>query len=272
MNTHTATVRSIRNFFLLLFVLSVPWWVLGGFYNVRVFLGLQLSALSLGMPAATALILLYRESGKAGILGLLRKTYDFRQIRPYNWFLPILFMYPSFVFVEFWVLRLWGVPVPSPHFSWGLPLNYLVLFLFSYLEELGWTGYAIGALQKRWSALTSAIILGIAWAGVHVPILSIVGYSFDWIFWHSLYVIAGRVLFVWIYNNAGKSLSAMCLLHASFGVWWGLWPAEHWHRAPDFYDPRILAVHALLYVAIVAFLWGPKTLAQYRYARADSLR
>jgi len=99
-----------------------------------------------------------------------------------------------------------GTGAGLPQFL-GVPGENLngVMSANAYGEELGWTGYAIDAMQERWSALKSGIVLGVAWAGVHVPILSIAGYSFDWIVWHSLYVIAGRVLFVWVYNNAGKS-------------------------------------------------------------------
>ena len=105
---------------------------------------------------------------------------------------------------------------------------------------------------------------------LHVPILFINGYSFEWIFWHSLYVVMGRVLMVWIYNNAEKSLFSMALTHSTFGLFWSLWPTENLHLAVPFYDPRIMAFTAIFFVVIVTFLWGPKTLAQYRFSRVDN--
>ena len=136
-------------------------------------------------------------------------------------------------------------------------------------EELGLTGYAIDPLQQRYGALTSGLLLGLVWAGYHIPSFIISGYySFDWIFWHVLYTIAGRVLFVWVYNNSGKSLFSMALFHATFGLFWALFPVTgNLQKASQYYDPRIAAFLAITSVAIVTFLWGSKTLAQYRFAR-----
>jgi hypothetical protein len=117
----------------------------------------------------------------------------------------------------------------------------------------------------------SGILLGLVWAGYHIPGFIISGfYSFGWIFWHVLYTIAGRVLFVWVYNNSGKSLFSMALFHWTFGLFWILWPQTgNLQKAPPVYDPRIAAIIAISYVAIVTLLWGSKTLAQYRFARAN---
>ncbi len=137
-------------------------------------------------------------------------------------------------------------------------------------EELGLTGYAIDPMQQRYSALKSGILLGLVWAGYHIPGFIISGYySFEWIFWHVLYTIAGRVLFVWVYNNSGKSLFSMALFHWTFGLFWILWPDEQFAESPALYDPRIAAFIAISYVVIVTLLWGSKTLTQYRFARSS---
>jgi len=268
MNTNISKNRSLLNFFLLLFVLSIPCWVLGAIYDVQIFSGFNLYQLSLVMPMITALILIYREKGKAGVIALLKRTYDFRNIKSKIWYLPIFLIYPSFGFINYWILRFSGTSIPSPHFSFAILLSDISIFFMTYGEELGWTGYLIDPMQERWSALKSGLLIGVAWIGVHIPILAINGYSFEWIFWHGLYLVAGRVLFVWIYNNAGKSLFSMALTHSTFGLFWSLWPTDNLHRASSFYDPRIGAITAIFYVVVVTFLWGSKTLAQYRFARS----
>ena len=71
----------------------------------------------------------------------------------------------------------------------------------------------------------------------------------------------------WIYNNTGKSLFAMDLLHPGLFVWWYLWPVTGQGLSmPTVYDPRNLALITIGLAAIVTYLWGPKTLVQYRYA------
>ena len=164
-----------------------------------------------------------------------------------------------------------GVSIPSPHFSLPIFLGYSTVFLMTFGEELGLTGYALDRMQQRYSGLMSGILLGLVWAGYHIPGFIISGfYSFRWIFWHVLYTTASRVLFVWIYNNSGKSLFSMALFHWTFGLFWILWSQTgNLQKASPVYDPRIAAIIAISYVAIVTLLWGSKTLAQYRFARSN---
>ncbi len=264
--------RSLRNFFLLLFILSIPLWILGSIYDVQIFEGLYLYQLPLAMPMVAALILIYREGGKAGIVEFLKRTYDVRTIKPKFWYAIILLLYPGFGFINYWIQRLSGATISAPTISLGILLTYSTVFFMTYGEELGLTGYAMEPMQQRYSALTSGILLGFVWAGYHIPGFIISGYySFEWIFWHALYTIAGRVLFVWVYNNAGNSLFAMALFHWSTGLFWSLWPQNNLQRAVPFYDPRICAVIAISCVAIVTLLWGSKTLAQFRFIKLNQV-
>lgn len=271
MNVNISKNRSLLNFVLLLFGLSIPLWVIGSIYDVQVFPGFQLFQLPLAMPAVAALILIYRESGRDGVVALLKRTYDLRRIKSKIWYLPILLILPSINVLEYWILRISGTSVPSPHFSLAVLLGYSTVFFMTYGEELGLTGYAIDPMQQRYSALTSGLLIGLVQAGYHIPGFIISGYyTFGWIFWHVLYTIVLRVLFVWIYNNSGRSLFSMALSHWTFGLFWILFPQPgNLQKALPFDDPRIAAFVAISYVAIVTFLWGSKTLAHFRFARSD---
>jgi len=267
MKTYSPDERSLPTFFVLLFGLSIPCWVLGAIYDVQIFEGLKLFQLPLAMPMVAAIILIYWYNGKAGAIALLKRTYDFRNFKPVKWLLPILFIYPSIGLLDYWIMRLSGTSVPAPHFSISVLLGYCTVFFMTYGEELGLTGYAVDPMQQRFNALKSGILLGLVWAGYHIPGFIISGYySFGWIFWHAIYTVATRVLFVWVYNNSGKSLFSMALFHWTFGLFWILWPQDNLQKAVPFYDPRICAAIALFYVAIVTVVWGPKTLAKYRFA------
>jgi membrane protease YdiL (CAAX protease family) len=273
MNTNVSKNRSLLNFVLLLFGLSIPLWVIGSIYDVQLFPGFKLFQLPLAMPVVAALILIYRENGITGVIALLKRTYDFRNIKPRIWYLPILLIYPSISFLGYWILRLSGASIPAPQFSLVILLGYSTVFLMTFGEELGLTGYAIDPLQQRYSALTSGILIGLVQAGYHIPGFIISGYySFDWVFWHVFYTIVGRILFVWVYNNSGKSLFSMALFHWTFGLYTILWPITNLQKAPPVYDPRIAAFITMSYVAIVTLLWGSKTLAQFRFARSSESR
>ena len=269
MNTNRSENRSVRTFVLLLFGLSIPLWALGVIYDVQIFPGLNLFQLPLAMPMVAALTLIYRDNGNSGVLALLKRTYDCRNIKPTIWYVPILLLYPSIGLIDVWILRLSGTSIPAPHFSLAILLGYSTVFFMTFGEELGLTGYVIDPMQQRYSALASGILTGLVQAGYHIPGFIISGYySFEWIFWHVLYTLAGRVLFVLVYNNSGKSLFSMALFHWTFGVFWILFPATgNLQKAPSIYDPRIAAFIAISYVVIVTLLWGSKTLAQYGFAR-----
>jgi membrane protease YdiL (CAAX protease family) len=123
---------------------------------------------------------------------------------------------------------------------------------------LGWSGYATDPLQERRGALRAGILLGLVSAVWHAVPLVQAGRSAAWVAWWCLFTVAGRVLIIWVYNNAGKSVLAAALFHATSNISWQLFPnfGSHW-------DPSIVA--PLVVVAAVTFLWGPKTLARYRY-------
>lgn len=263
------TKKSLLRFLLLLMALSTPIWVIGAIFNVELFPGFKLLQLSLGMPMVAALILVYQENGRAGVMTLLKRAYDFRNFKSKIWLLPILLTYPSIGLFDYLIQQMLGVSIPSLYFSLPILLGYSTVFFLTFGEELGLTGYATDWMQQRYSALISGILLGLIWAGYHIPSFIISGfYSFEWIFWHALYTIAGRVLFVWVYNNSGKSLFSMALFHSTFGLFWILLPVTgNLQKATSYYDPRIAAIIAILYVVVVTLLWGPKTLSKYRFSR-----
>jgi uncharacterized protein len=272
MRTQALRKRSLARFVLLLFGLSLPMWIVGAVYDVQLFPGFKLFQLPLAMPTVAALILTFREQGRDGIAGLLRRCLDFPTIGPKSWLLAIFLLYPSIGFLDVAVQRMLGVPIPGPQFSVVQLLGYSTIFFLTFGEELGLTGYAIDPLQERHTAVMSGILLGLIWAGYHIPGFIISGYyTSAWIAWHALYIIAGRVLFVWVYNNSGRSLFSMALLHSTFGVFWALWPQTgNLQKAPPEYDPRIAALVTLSYVLIVTSLWGYETLARFRCVGAAS--
>jgi len=258
--------RSFGRYLLVLFGLCVPIWIIGSLVDIELFPGFRLFQAGLAMPMVAALILTFRERGWDGIAALLRRTYDAGRIRPLIWLLAMLLLPPSVGLINFEILRLAGVDLPPPTFSWPVFLGYCTVFLMTYGEELGLTGYALDPVQKRHSALVTGIILGVVWAGYHIPGFVISGYyTAAWIFWHAVYTVASRVLFVWIYNNSGQSLFSMALCHWTFGIFWILWPQENLQQAVPFYRPEIAVGVAMFYVLVVVTLWGPKTLARWRF-------
>jgi len=249
--------KSPLAFFLMAFALYVPFvmWA-----NVRTF------AVGAFLPVIAALILVYRENRTAGMVELLRRSFDYKRIKSRIWYLPILLLYPCLVFMQYGMALLSGVPVSSPQFSLWTLVGFALVFVLALGEELGWMGYAFDPMQERLGALKASLVLGPLWASVHIALFLGGGASSYWIAWQSIYIVATRVLFVWIYNNTGRSVFAVALLHTMFNFVWQVFPpGAGGLLVPSFYSPSTLALTTIVLAAIVTFLWGPETLARYRY-------
>jgi membrane protease YdiL (CAAX protease family) len=273
MSVTTAGSRSLVNFVVLEVALSIPFWGIGILATAGVIPDQVILRASWSLtPMMAASILIYREGGLAGVVALFRRILDLRRIRSRTWYLVVFLLGPVIVLTQYWLAVLSGSHVPTPQLTLIVPISYLVLFLVTPAEELGWTGYVLDSAQARWSALGAGLLTGAIWASVHAPVWLFAGQSVEWCLWQMLYVVALRVLMVWVYNNIGRSLFAMDLLHPGFFVWWYLWPVSGTGLSvPSFYDPRSLAITAIVIAAVVTFLWGRRTLALAWYRRSHAV-
>jgi membrane protease YdiL (CAAX protease family) len=252
---------SLLVFFLLVFALSLPFWLIGVVTAIRLLPGLPISSLMFVCPAMAAAILVYGTSGTAGVRALLRRAFDYEQIGTKVWYAPTLILMPGMTVLTYGLMRLMRAPLPRPELPvLALPAMLLAFFVAALEEELGWWGYATDPLQERWGALRAGILLASVSAAWHVVPLVQADRTPGWIAWWCLFTVAGRVLIVWIYNNAGKSVLVATLFHATNNASWQLFPnfGSHW-------DPSIVAPIVAFAAAAVTFLWGPNTLARYRY-------
>jgi membrane protease YdiL (CAAX protease family) len=255
------------NYFLLVFVLCIPFWLVGG-NKLPLPVNLPVSALMFINPAIAASILSYKEQGAKGVKDLLKKTFDYKKTKNRIWYLPALLLVPFIYYLSYAIMRSTGMPLPDPiNFPFFLaPVFFIVYFISAAGEELGWSGFAIDPLQDRWGALTASVFLGVVWQIWHV-IGDIQAHNTpSWIVWHGLYSVALRILMVWIYNNAGKSVFAAILVHTTDNVSWSLFP-----NYGSAYDPFLTFIIAFIAVVIVTAIWGTKTLTGYRYTGESRL-
>src|SRR5678815_2956578 len=109
--------RSLARYFLLLFGLCLPVWVIGAIFDIELFPGFKLFQAGLAMPMIASLLLTYRERRWSRITALLRRTYDVVNIKPIIRLLPISPVYPSSGFTNEWTLQVACVYIPSPIFT-----------------------------------------------------------------------------------------------------------------------------------------------------------
>lgn len=103
-------------------------------------------------------------------------------------------------------------------------------------EELGWRGFMLPLLQERYSALVASLLVGAAWAGWHLPLLLNTNTTHGgwplpqqavWL----VTIMAGSVLWTWMYNNTGSVL-AVAVFHAGINAMGIFHPADMQELAP----------------------------------------
>ena len=112
MRANTSPEKLPLDYFVLVIVLSVPCWLLGG-SRLPLPINLPASAVTTFIPAIAAAMLTYRRSGIAGVKEFLKKAVDFKKIEHKIWYLPALFLAPLIYFSSYAIMRLTGLPLPA---------------------------------------------------------------------------------------------------------------------------------------------------------------
>lgn len=259
--------RSVLTFVVLVFVLSAPLLIVSAVIGAELAPGLPVAALQAFCPGIAAAILTYREAGSGGVAALLKRAFDYKRIENKIWYIPILALTPAVMVLSYVVMRVLGLPLPTPQLSVVTALALFAAFLIpSIAEEVGWSGFATNRLQTRWTALETGVVLGLVWATWHVVALVQAHRSATWIAFWAIGTVGYRVLIVWRYNNTNRSVFAAVLCHTVDNVSWLMFPNFGSH-----YDPRVTGLIVAGVAGVVTVVWGPRTLtrkdARYRQTR-----
>lgn len=247
--------RPLLKFYLLVFVLTVPFWVIGAVTGAQLLPGVPVAALAFICPGLAALILVHQGSGLAGVRDLLMRCVDYDRIPAKIWYAPIFLLLPAVAFISYAVQRAVGVSIPPLQITLMATLGLLaVCFVMALGEEIGWTGYATDPMQKRWHPLSAGLLLGSVWAAWHIMSLIQAHRSVTWMAWWCVGTLALRVVMVWLYNRAGKSVFAAALFHAVSNVCWQSYPIQG-----SYFDPRINGLIMIGLAVVVTVVGGPRT-------------
>ena len=109
----------------------------------------------------------------------------------------------------------WIRLIPGQLLSLVLVLLFLVFLAVG--EELGWRGYALPGLQRRFGPLGASLILGLLWGIWHIPMFYVPGsvqYGLP-IPGYILATIGYSLIYTCIVNGARGSVLLACLYHAA---------------------------------------------------------
>ncbi len=176
-------------------------------------------------PGLAGILMTYVEGGWAGGRDFWARALDVRRVRP-GWVLIIFLMWPGFHLAALLINRWLGGAPPEYGFlremiaqPAQIPVVLFLYFLQAALEDLGWRGYLQERLQKVWTPLAAALVIGIFHAAWHLPLFWMVGtnqinYGFDLdLLIFVLVVTAISIFSTWCYNANNRSTLAVIALH-----------------------------------------------------------
>jgi membrane protease YdiL (CAAX protease family) len=180
-------------------------------------LGFVLLMLGSLVPSATAIVLVGRRHGRAGVRNLLRRLRIWR-VGP-RWWVAVTVL-PTLAVAAIGLSLLVGGEAPDVTVTVPGAVLLLAFFIFPGSaggEEVGWRGLALPHLQAHQSALRASVVLGVAWGVWHLP-LYLIGADIrppslfaPWV----VITVATSIILTWLYNGTRGSLLIVVLAHAT---------------------------------------------------------
>jgi membrane protease YdiL (CAAX protease family) len=233
----TTTARAFPvTYFVLAFAFTWALWVPAALEARGLISPLPVPATFLGAfgPLVAAVVVTALESGRAGLRSLLDRIVRWR-VAPVWYGVAILGPIALMLAAIALHVVLGGQPPSLGLLIGALPtlLIYIVYMMLTVAlgEEVGWRGYALPALQARYSALLASLILGLMWALWHLPVF----FNPD-TFYSNLpfglwlaYLVPFAVLITWVFNSAGGSVLMAMFFHAVLNA-----SGELWKTIPEY--------------------------------------
>lgn len=167
-------------------------------------------------PLISALIVIFITKGVGGLKTLLSKILLWRVnlIWYLVAFLPLLIYLPIAGFHP----DLLGEINFLPNFGIGALL--LWIFNSGLGEEVGWRGFLLPELQKKYSPIKSSFILSLFWIIWHIPAFfylpTYMKLGLGVLPFFAIGIVSGSVIYTWLFNNTKGSVFMVILFHGVF--------------------------------------------------------
>jgi len=179
-------------------------------YNVKLVIGNALPGLLALVWAAV--------QGRQQLRDLLSSLFAWRT--KFRWY-ALAVALPSFVFVLSACAALALFPGKTGHLSVLVLVNTLLaLPTGPVCEEIAWRAFALRKLQRRYSRLSSALIIGVYWSVWHVPawLVQLKLLTATQLVIIFVNLVCWSIIFAFLYERSGESLPVTILLHITYMI------------------------------------------------------
>lgn len=196
-------------------------------------------------PLVAATLLTAREGGGQAVRALYAGLGRWR-VR-FDVYFTVIVLPALLLSALLWLLRAAGREGPVAYTPDGSRLMFA--FVVSIAEEVGWRGFALPRLQKRFGAFAASGLLGVLWAIWHLPMFVAQGIPLELVLVMALFFTGGSLVFTWAHARSGGSLLVAVLAHVAVHL-------NNSHVALPA-DQIPLVVHSVVYAALGLALVRP---------------
>ena len=137
------------------------------------------------------------------------------QGRSIKWLIPAIFIPVLCIVDSSLVMSTFNIT----YVSWDGDVMFYILNIAAMLagccaEEIGWRGFLLPHLQKRYSPFFSSIIVGVLWGAWH---LNFTGGILGFIL-YTVTIIEMAILMTWLFNKTNGNLFLMTMWHFMFNL------------------------------------------------------
>ena len=167
-------------------------------------------------PTLAAVIVLWVTKGRNSVGELFATLGKWKA--PLFWYLFVFLFWFTAAGCALVLGKFFGVPIPDfGSFLWITLLPIFITMLLSNVwEEIGWRGFALPELQKKYSDWQIVLIMGVLWSVWHLPLMLNPTSPMAGLPWLAevLFSLALTTLYIWIYNHTERSLFFVTIFHA----------------------------------------------------------